>query len=363
MRPQFFDILWLAIKYTAPVVTAFYGFYAIVTDFRIEKDGQKVLTAKAYWGMALLVVSTAFGLASDAHKDQQDRAQTQAIIGGLQSATSSSLSAADAAKQAADASERAAKGLGGVETKLNDNVNTTASVLQEELKAADPIDRNWAAVYTRIEVPLDQRPVQSYVKRVLQANTSYFKFDLGEPKFPDEKIDGAELANLAHFAKVRVSFYKGKGPTWTPSGKGANLPALTIWADCDLAEGVDLSRVKKDVTYNGDRVFSKESFEVSCLSQSAHEVESQVSLLRSYRDLPGLRVLVHVTIMAKQGNPGIEFQLRQFSLVTSTSRWLTIPALKATPCPGGPRAYLAVDTNYRPEDVCFESFMPREFRF
>jgi len=364
MRPHFVDTVWLGIKYTAPIVTAFYGFYAIVTDFRIEKNGEKVLSPKAYWGMALLVVSTALGIGSDVHKDREDRAQAKEIIGRLEGATSSSQDAAAASKAAAAISKQTATTLGGVETKLDDNVNTTASVLQEELKAADPIHHDWAAVYTRIEVPLDQRAVQSYLKRVLPTNTGYFNSNLGEPGFPDEKIDGSELANLAHFAKVSVSFYKGRGPTWTPTGKGANLPALTILATCDpLAEGADPSRVKKDVTYHKEIPLSEASFEISCLSRSAHEFESDVSPLRSYRDFPGLRVLVHVTIMVKNGNPGIDFQLRQFSLVTSTSRWLTIPALRATQCPGGPRVYFTGDTSIRPEDFCFESFMPRDFRF
>jgi len=58
-----------SLKYLGAALSAAYGFYATVTDFRVESDGKKRLSRKGSGGLAFLSLSTIISLAGDAGKD------------------------------------------------------------------------------------------------------------------------------------------------------------------------------------------------------------------------------------------------------------------------------------------------------
>jgi hypothetical protein len=60
-------------KYALGIITAFYGVYATLTDFKEEKaDGRKRLSKWGYLGICLLIITAVMSLGLDVHKDRQD---------------------------------------------------------------------------------------------------------------------------------------------------------------------------------------------------------------------------------------------------------------------------------------------------
>jgi hypothetical protein len=359
MSPQFADEIWLAIKYTAPVITALYGFFATVTDFRVEKDGKKVLSRKAYWGMALLVVSTALGMGSDAHKDREERVQALEIVqkedilgAQLQSATTTS--------------EKMSKTLGDTEKTLDKNVNTTASVLRETRRAIDPIEHSWWVIAT-IDVPENQPSVRTYINRILGAETKRetagrgFSFTADQSGFPDANQQGeAALAELAGFSQVQLAFYRPRDVKKTP--------VLTLTANCDQqkpsGQGLDENGIRKEL-FDLYASSSESTLRIRCNSWSVSEEGTPA--LRSYSDFPGLGVMVEITgkdLGADSPDSGRleRFEINQIGLGSATSRILSIEDLKPTKCSGSEdSAYRILDDG--PYVFCFESHIARNRGF
>src|SRR5437879_3634749 len=65
---------WLIVlKYTGGFFAAFYGVYATLTDFRVKRNGKRVLSSKGYFGIGLLTLSAILGLSSDGLKDLKEK--------------------------------------------------------------------------------------------------------------------------------------------------------------------------------------------------------------------------------------------------------------------------------------------------
>lgn len=68
----------IILKYAGSTITAVYGVYATLTDFKEEKSGKKVLSRKGYLGIALLLVSAIFSLSTSALEDYKDARDAEA---------------------------------------------------------------------------------------------------------------------------------------------------------------------------------------------------------------------------------------------------------------------------------------------
>lgn len=350
MSPEFWDAFWVVAKYTAPIVTGAFGFYALVEDFRVEKDGRRVLSAKAYWGMALLIVGTALAVGGDAHKDRKDDETTQKTADSLKSVSNDLTTVSQHLDDVSGKLKGAVQTLGDTKTQVDKNLGTTSSVLQETLNVADPMDRDFAAIYARIGVSPKNPLAQAYIKRVMPEHSSYFEFNVGDKGFPDSKQDGAQLANLAGFTKVSVRFYD--------PARGNKGPELSLFGVCDKSGGgVGRGTVEKQISYQAKET----ALEISCMTPNVnHFIESGTDTVRSYRELRGFTVFVRVTLLMNAGDAGIDFNLPQVSLITPTSRWLDLPALKRTSCPGLSFCFM---NRIAEDDSCFEAQIPKNFRF
>lgn len=63
------ELVPIILKYVGGTIAAFYGLYATLTEFRVEKEGKKVLTTKGYIGIVLLVCSSLLALTTNAVTD------------------------------------------------------------------------------------------------------------------------------------------------------------------------------------------------------------------------------------------------------------------------------------------------------
>jgi hypothetical protein len=65
--------LWPILKYVGAVIAAVYGVCATVGDFHVERNGRRILSRWAYFGIAFLVLASSLTLLSDIKKDQNER--------------------------------------------------------------------------------------------------------------------------------------------------------------------------------------------------------------------------------------------------------------------------------------------------
>jgi hypothetical protein len=65
------DILYV-LKYAGSIFSAVYGVYATLTDLKIDKGGQKVLSKKGYFGLSLLALGIVMNISADAIKDRRE---------------------------------------------------------------------------------------------------------------------------------------------------------------------------------------------------------------------------------------------------------------------------------------------------
>ncbi len=161
------DVLLTILKVSAGIIAAAYGVYATVTDFRIEKNGKKVLSAKGKWGIALFLFSIVLTMSSDEYKDYEDkiaskqRDDRETEIARLAEDTVNKL------RVELQKTEAINGDLSETRKTLNKTADTTASVLNETKRAAEAFNLN-----DRFEVtfdtfiPLDQGDlVRPYIQR------------------------------------------------------------------------------------------------------------------------------------------------------------------------------------------------------
>lgn len=90
----------LVLKIAAATFSALYGFYATITDFRVEKHGKKALSSKGYIGLALLALATVISISSDRFKEDLDRKAADAAKYELDTITKQMNYAAGSLKSA-----------------------------------------------------------------------------------------------------------------------------------------------------------------------------------------------------------------------------------------------------------------------
>lgn len=212
------DKLYFILKLIAVMVSALYGFYATITDFRVERNGHKVLSRKGYFGLALLVLATAVGLSTE-RLDEKAAAETADALKTLISeanelqtnlkATSGALQKQVAESQAiAVKLNRTGKQLEAARSSIEKNVATTGSILRQTNRLSDPIKRDGLRLEVSIEID-DQPLLRGYHDRIRGGSTGRVDEVIhpGDNDFPDyRRPQERALAQLVNFKAVDVWF-------------------------------------------------------------------------------------------------------------------------------------------------------------
>ncbi len=205
------DGIYFALKLIAAVVSALYGFYATVTDFRVEKNGQKVLSRKGYFGLALLVIATAVSLSTDMTKENRDNQEATKTehelnrlidngnsLGNKLGGESADLQeeireSRDISTKLQQTGKKLDKAQGGIEQ----NLATAGSVLHQTQRLFNPITHTGLNLSFTIEIP-DQPLIRPYMIRVDKDDRLDMHIEPGDKDFPDERRpEERELALLA----------------------------------------------------------------------------------------------------------------------------------------------------------------------
>lgn len=279
------------LKLIAAAFAAVYGFYATVTDFRVERNGQKVLSTKGYIGLALLVLSTAVSLSYDVSREKrEDKAATTA----QQTLDELSKRAANAGKDLEATSKELREQLAqsrGISQKLDaagrsieKNVASSATILSETRRALDPVEGHMRMVtYLSIDPqqPLVQRYLQRLENRAAKGAQGSLETYAKGADFPSAGIPGEEkLADLADIKEI-LTFRR----------PGDRQPGLTLTADCATgSDGTDYVTMEYKwwVAMGG---LKRSSLTLTCATYSHEDLTNRI---RSYRDFEGAEVNVEI---------------------------------------------------------------------
>jgi hypothetical protein len=216
------DKLYFILKLTAAMVSALYGFYATVTDFRVERNGHKVLSRKGYFGLALLVFATAVSLSTDTSKERRDDKAAADTSDALKTvinegkrlqtnleATSDALQRQVTESQAiAGKLSQTGKQLEAARSSIEKDIATSGSILRQTNRLSDPIKRDGVELSVSIEI-LDQPLLRPYHDRIKGRHGGHVdeRIEPGDEDFPDyQRPQERALAELVNFQAVDVSF-------------------------------------------------------------------------------------------------------------------------------------------------------------
>jgi len=247
--------VYFVLTLIAAVVSALYGFYATVTDFRIKKNGQKVLSRKGYLGLALLVVATAVSLSTDLTKENQDnQAATKTenelkrlIDDGTSLGNKLGEESANLQEQIGESRDistklqQTGKKLDEAQSAIQQNIATADSVLHQTRRLLNPITRTGLHLSLTIVIP-DQPLIRPYMNRVGKDDLLDTHINPGHKDFPEERRpEERELALLAD-DNLRILFesHDDLGP----------LPVIYLNGKCGPSE---LDQFHADGVYDIDR--------------------------------------------------------------------------------------------------------------
>lgn len=280
------------LKLIAAAFAALYGFYATVTDFRVERNGQKVLSTKGYIGLALLVLSTAVSLSYDVSREKREDKAAAIAQQALKDLSNRAAKAGDKLETTSEELREQLKQSRGISTKLDTagrsiekNVATSAAILSETHRALDPIEGHLRMV-TQLSIDPQQPLVQPYLQRLkIQAAKeeqgsleAYAKgADFPSAGIPEEE----KLAELADI-KESVTFKR----------LGDRERGLTLKVDCATSShgGTGYETIKYE-WWTAMGGLKRSSLTLTC---ATYAQEVRTNRIRSYRDFDGAEVNVEV---------------------------------------------------------------------
>lgn len=168
------DWWYYALKTAAMLLTGFYGIYATFSDFRVERDGRKVISRRGRIGLGLFLVSLTCSIAVDQTKDQLDardavrRLQREHAQDSVAQARTLEISTrlnatAIAQTKALELIDRSVATASRLDTSLRRSTHALLTEADSQLRAID-----------RLRSPVEEVDLSS-VEFVLDTSTTSFK--------------------------------------------------------------------------------------------------------------------------------------------------------------------------------------------
>jgi hypothetical protein len=308
------DSSLLLLKYAASTMTAAYGVYATVTDFKVGPEGHKVLTKKGKWGIALFLFSVLITVSSDGLKDIRDQKKAEQDATRQAQAASDERFVTQSLQQQLNDTKALNEQLKNARTKLDQTANTAASTLNAALRSVDPfVPDDVVSFVASFDIALDQSPVEAYLERVKTnkpgsreeiyppgaGNDTEFKVE--SPGYPNDRIAAEEpLADLVKTSTIKVSVRK----------QGERPISYTADLQCDPSKSL--------VYYHGANTQkAKDSMGWLCLGTKIEWNDSTGSI-RSYRDLVGADATVEASGFFSF--PWLKYSMDEIIFSTKTGR-------------------------------------------
>jgi hypothetical protein len=344
----------LVLKIAAAIFSAVYGFYATVTDFRVEKHGEKVLSRKGYVGVALLMLATAVSISSDHYKEKEDEKAAQKMQGMLDGLTNKANLAASqlnntrkdleaqvtqstkisgdltnnleatrsVGTKLADTSKQLQRQIEqsrGISRDVTGNLEATRSVLAGLQRAADPMG---AINYAEIEltIPANQAALQSYLQRVSSLKPGQFtEKDQG---FPNRLLGETDLAILTT-PDVTVDF--------SPASTGRDSRKSEAFLRTEGSCGARDAGIHLQILRDPDKHKQPISLKLAC--NYVPIVSRDFKKLVTFSDLNGSDVFIWISYYEPEDT--IDYNISSFRLTTTRREELTITHFSVEDCKGG----------------------------
>ncbi len=327
-----------ALKVAAATFSAFYGFYATVTDFRVEKDGKKALSRKGYMGLSLLVLATVISISSDRFKENLDKdaaKKTQDVLDKLN-------------RNVADADARLKTTGEELQQQVEQSAKISGKLTQTEAKLdatgnriMDPFSRD-IRLRVDIWIPNHQPLVEPYLRRLARQEIHPPQIHSNSKLFPDSTIDEeSQLTLLTDLKVIEVEF---------PSFREQGSPRMKFYAYCGPhgSQGAPRPIDKWIVEWT-----PPPGLLLTCSTLDVEWYSPLTPELRSFQDLSAKEVIVGVDLVVddqiplhdlippdrsgdtvlylKKGGFPLNYEILSVSAETSTGRGFS-SELRKQPC-------------------------------